>query len=555
MAPGDQSPPAVQEDHLEQRSPGVAPRPREIVSRYCGGFVFLGLLALALAVYLPYALEGGWYYDDWALYATFDRAGESWASQFSSCTSSIPAGRKLTCLYHVTEFHLFGNDRAAYHLTAIAFLVAMATLAYAILRRCRLPWQWAAVIAALVILFPSSDSTRLWPTGAIGQYVIVIELTGVLLVLIALERRRRAAAIALHALGTVLFVVAMLTYEITIPLVALNGLVYWAARRDRAALWRGAADFALAACFVLYRLIVEPPDPAGGFTVDRTPAETLNRALDLVNAAWRTWHETFLPGTLGTIGVIGVIALSTLLFATQPRMRHRLLPWLALLGASLAVAGAATFVFLTANDIYLPQVHSVFNRVTLPATIAYVGIFIALVGLGYEILRRFVSVPYAAAVSAAVVVLASGYHQLRVSTDHKRAWEASWVEQQIALDGYATATRKLSDQSRVLGTGAPIWEVGFVPIFAATWDLGNALDYTTPFEPSEALPLQANMFCGRRGIVADGVLLTPYRVPEWPLYLIDATRRAARPVDSQASCQRAIAAWGRPPLFAPTVRD
>lgn len=513
----------------------------------------LGLSVLSLALYLPYALKGGWYYDDWALYETFHRAGSSWSDQLNACTSYIPAGRKLTCLYHVTEFHFLGSHRFAYHLVAIAFLVAMSVLVYVICRRCRLAWQWSALIAALLVLFPASDSTRLWPTGAIGEYVIVLELTGVLLALGALARPRRFAGYVLHVLAAFLFIVAMASYEITVPLVALNGIVYWLALRNRAALWRGAVDFLLAVGFVAYRLVVAPAAAESGFNVHRTLGGDLHRGWNLVSTAWATWHETFLPGALGTIGVIAVLAITSFLYAREPKLRVRLLPWLALLAASLMFAGAATFVFLTANDLYVPQVNSAFNRVTLPASIAYVGIFVALVGLGYEIVRRFSPPRYVAAIALVAVLAASGIHQLRISSDHKRAWEASWDVQKDALAGYAAATRQLPDGSRIVGLGTPIWEEGFVPIFAANWDLGNAIAYTSGFESAGATPLTPEMTCGHRGLTYNGVLSMPYRVPGQPLYFIDSTSRSALRVTNQIECRQAIARWGRPPLFAPAL--
>lgn len=523
-------------------------------SRYRGPFVLLGLTALALALYLPYALKAGWYYDDWADYATFKRAGSSWGAQFDSCTASIPAGRELTCLYHVTEYHLFGDHRALYHLLAIFFLVVMAGLTYVILRRCRLPWQWAALAAGLLIVFPSSDSTRLWPTGAIGQYVIVLELLGVLVALAALQRLRRGPAIALHVGASVLFLLAMVTYEIAVPLVALNGVIYWAARRDRAALWRGAADFALAFLFVAYRLIVDPADPESGFTVHRTLHGDATRAWNLVSGAWETWHETFLPGSLGTIGILALLGLTAILFARDHGIRQRLNPWLWLLLGSLAIAVAATFVFITANDVYYPQVNSTFNRVVLPASIAYVGLFVALVGLGFEIVRRFVPFRYAAPGAVVLVLLATAIHQFRISSDHKRAWEASWSEQQIALEGYSQAVDGLPEHSRIVGFGTPIWEDGFVPIFSAPWDLGNAINYTTSFKPALTSPLEPTMICGRRGLNG-GIVSMPYRIPGRPLYFIDSTRRKARLVRSQVACRQTIAEWKRPPLFAPTLLD
>jgi hypothetical protein len=530
---------------------------RELASRHRNGLVWLGLAALALAVYLPYALKAGWYYDDWANYTDFESAGGSWSAQFDACTAFFPAGRKVPCLYHVTVFHLLGSHRAAYHLLAIFFLVVMAGLTYTILKRCRLPWQWAALVAILLIVFPSCDTARLWPTGAVGQYVIVLELTGVLLALKALDlqRTRPVPAGALHAAAAVLFLLAMASYEIAIPLVALNGLVYWVARKDRAALKRGGADLLFAFAFVVYRLVIDPADPNEGFTVHRTMAENLDRAWKLTSAAWGTWHETFLPGALGTLGALAVLALTVVLFTRERRMRRRFLPWIVLFGNSLILALAATFVYLTSNDLYVPQLGSTYNRMILPASIAYVGIFVGLVGAGYEIVRRFVPLRFAGIAAVGAMVLASGFHQLRISSDHKRAWEASWNEQELALEGYAQAVRNLPEESRLIGFGAPIWESGFIPIFASDWDLRNAIAYTTSFQPAAAQPMFPGITCGRRGLRENDILLIPYRMSGKPLYFISSTRRSARPVRSQIQCRRAIAAWGRPPFFALTVNS
>jgi hypothetical protein len=47
----------------------VVPAFRGFAVRHRGVLVAAGLLALTLAIYLPYAVKGGWYYDDWKLYA------------------------------------------------------------------------------------------------------------------------------------------------------------------------------------------------------------------------------------------------------------------------------------------------------------------------------------------------------------------------------------------------------------------------------------------------------------------------------------------------------
>lgn len=520
------------------------------LQRYRGVLVAAGLLALALAIYLPYALKGGWYYDDWALYSTFQASGSSWSGQFDACTATITGGRKLTCLYHASMYHFLTDDRTAYHLVGIAFLVAMAILLYAVLRRCRLGWTWSALTAALLIVFPANDATRLWPTGAIGQAVIVLVLLGVLLALSALGRNRGWRASALHIGATLLFLVAMAAYEIAVPLVALSGIVYWFAYRNRAALLRGAFDLGLAFLFVVYRLIVNPADPSDGFTVERTLRGDVARAWTLVSDAWRTWHDVFLPGAIGVVGILAVLAIALTLALRDSEARRRMLPWAALLGAGLIVSAAATFVFFTANDLYVPQIGTVFNRVTLPATIPYLCIFVGLLGLGYEVVRRFVPYPWIAVLAVGGVVLASCLHQLRISSDHKRFWEASWSEQQLALSGYKEAVVGIPRTSRVVGLGAPLWEPDFIPIFASTWDLRGAIEYETAVDPPSASPLTESLVCGKQGLLLDGQPFMPYLVPGSPVYFIDAETKRARLVRTQADCSSTIARWGRPPFVA-----
>jgi hypothetical protein len=545
-APGGTTP------HRSNRQNGAVLAARGFAARHRGVLVAAGLLALTLAVYFPYALKGGWYYDDWRLYSRFHEAGGSWLSQFKACTSFIPGGRSLDCLYHVTEYHFLTDHRKAYQLVSIVFLVAMATMTYAILCRCRLPWYWSAAVAGLLIVFPASDSTRLWPTGAIGQYVMVLELGGVLITLTALKRpwgdwKTRA----LHLISLLLFVLAMLTYEITVPLVALNGIVYWAAYRDRAAVKRGLVDLGLAFCFLVYRLAISPPKEEEGFTVHRTISENIHRASDLLEAGWHVWREVFIPGAVGTIAVIAVLVLALAASYLDPELRRRLKPWWYLFVGALVVGVAATFVYQTANALYAPEVGSLFNRVVLPAAIPYVCIFVALLGIGAELIVRFVRPRWLAGAAIVAVVAVSCWHQLRISTDHKREYENSWIEQQRALPAYEAAVRNLPEGSRIFNFGTPIWEPEYIPIFAATWDLKGALRYTTGLNAALVTPFLPLMTCGPEGIINEEVPYAAYRVLGQPLYFIDTQNGGtAVRVNSKASCEAELAKWGYPPFTA-----
>jgi hypothetical protein len=515
-------------------------------------FVLSGLTAIALAVYLPYAVKAGWYYDDWAVYSELrDRHG-NWFQDLHTCTQTIPAGRSLTCIYHVTEYGLFGAHRWLYHLTAIAFLVLLAFLLVRILVRCRVPLGWAALAGALLIVFPASDSTRLWPIGAIGQYVLALQLLGVLLALNALGRPPGARRTALHVVAAGLFVVAMATYEVVVPLVALSGLFYVAAYRNRPAVIRGLADLGLAIAFTGWRLVINPAAPDSGFVVHRDLSGDISRVRALLHGAWRTWHFAYLPGKL-TILIIPLLLAAVVAGLLDRQLGRRLLAWGALLVAAIGVAAASALVFLTANDLYVPQVSGLFNRLNLPGSIAYVMAFIALLGIGYELLQHFVPIRWVAPAAVVVVVVGVAWHQLGVSTDHKRAFQVSWQEQKKALAGYAVAVRRLPTSSRIIGFDTPMWERGYIPVFAASWDLRGAVDYTTRVNPPQALPFVPGTGCGPDGVTLGPTTFTRYEVAGQPLYFVSPNRRIAVRVRTRQECGQTVARFGYPPFWGRTV--
>jgi hypothetical protein len=518
-----------------------------------GAFVVLGLLGLALGIYLPFAVRAGWYYDDWALFGAMHGGGASWGQRFDACVQAASDGRKLECVFPTTEYQLLGSHRFAYALFSIGLLVLMAGLAYAILRRCRLAWPWAAAAAALLIVFPGSDSSRLWPVGSNAEYAVSLVLIGTFIVLMALRRDTRWPQLLMHAFAALLSVVALLTYEIVLPLVAVNGLIYWAAYRNRRALWRGAIDLGIAGAFVIYRLAIAPVDAASGFVVHRTLGADISRGWTLLKTAWSTWQQVFAPGW-GGLAAIAIVLLAGAVYSIRtPELRSRFLPWFALLAASVVVAGVSALSFVTANDLYLLDLDGTFNRLNLPGSFAYACAFVALLGIVYELARRLVSWRGFALVAVGALVAVSTWHQLVISAEHKRAWEVSWSEQKTALAGYRIAVQGLPTNARVVGMGAPIYEDGFVPVFAASWDLQGAIAYTTPVKPPAAMPLDPTLQCGASGLVSGGALQMPYRLPGQPLYFINAQRRAAISVDSQAGCEHAIALWGRPPFWGRTV--
>jgi hypothetical protein len=550
---------------VEQSGKGVRPAPRnvggtrdrkwspgQIAQRWIDAAVIALLTAISLAIYLPYSLKAGWYYDDWAVYAQLRDAGGGWGHQLSVCAAKVPGGRSLACLYDVTEYDLFGAHRSLYHLAVIAFLVLIAGMAYAILKQCRFGWPWAALAAGLLIVSPASDSARLWSIAAIGQAVIALQLAGTLLGLRALRRPKGRARVGLHAAGAALSLLAMVTYEIAVPLVALNIFIYVAALRNRRAFWRGVFDIGLVGLFLIYRVTVSPVSSASGFVVKRPLGAEITRAWVLLRGAWSTWHTVYAPGVLGGLVVIFVLVAGAATAIFVPRARARLTFWGAGFTAAVVTSAVCALTFITANDLYRLDIDGTFNRLNAPATLAYAVGFVSLLGVGYELLRHFAPMRWIAPAVLVVVIVVGSVHQLHISAYHKNSWEVSWTEQETALAGYRRAVASLPSDSRILGFDTPEWEAGFVPIFAATWDLRGALDYTTHVNPPAAVTFSLGAACAKPGVTVSGVLVTRYVKPRSPLYAVSPRRDEAVRIDSQGSCERIVQRWGVSPFWGRT---
>jgi hypothetical protein len=510
------------------------------------------LLIAALAIYGRYATKGGWFYDDWRTYSELRDQHGGFFAELRACNRTIPGGRGLACIYHAGEYRLFGAHRTEYQFASIAFLVVDATLLYAIALRSRLRRGWAFLIAIAFVLFPASDSARLWDVASLAGYDMALALGAILATLSALGRRGRSAQ-ALHMAGGLLAILAMATYEIALPLIALGGVTYCLAYRNRSALLRWGVDVGLVVLFLGYRLILAPLSAESGFLVHRGASQTASRAGVLLNGAWVTWKDVYAPGMAGTIALAALAAAGVTLLVRSGRFRSRVKPWAILYVFGLALSAAGALVYLTANDLYVPVAESIFNRLNVPGSFGYIAMAVAILGAFYEVLRVCRLPRLAAVLMVALPIAGSTVHQLAITDEHLRSWEASWSDQQQALAGYRVALRGVPPRADIVGFDAPIWERGFVPVFAAGWDLRGAIDWETAVNPFVAYPLVPTLTCGSAGMVEGQALIAPYNRPGSPLFFASPKRRRVVRVTTQQACERTIAKWGRPPFWGSTV--
>jgi hypothetical protein len=200
-------------------------------------------LALSFAVFGWYAFHGGFVADDWvnADHYYFHPEPGFWGTVHNYQTPSRPVAAVYVSLTYAvlgTNFH--------YHLVLSVLLAAFLSIAFfAFLRTVGLGLPFALAAAALLLVFPSSDSTRFWSTGSqidlfIGLYLVAA--------VIAIAGRRRfgsaptVPAVLTQVLASALAVTAVAGYEIVAPAVLLSVILYrWTGSRE-GAIWRWLLD-------------------------------------------------------------------------------------------------------------------------------------------------------------------------------------------------------------------------------------------------------------------------------------------------------------------------
>jgi len=194
------------------------------------GFAYLAaLLLLAGAVYGTHILHGGFAWDDWQNAATARFGGGSrFLGPFDVREALYEPGLALTLpLPHL----VFGLHPALHLALATALAVALSLCLYALLRELGVERVPAAFAGALALVFPWSDSVRLWATAGLNQVAVCLYLLGAMF---ALRGRRR--------LSLALYLASMLTYAVTIPAIALSPLLYRFKMPWREAWLRGRRD-------------------------------------------------------------------------------------------------------------------------------------------------------------------------------------------------------------------------------------------------------------------------------------------------------------------------
>lgn len=525
--------------------------PRQSLTRRELMIAWVALGLLGVFAYAPHVRHGGFYLDDWANGArTLYSGGVSGAL---SAFAKLTLYRPVLVLYVPLTYFVFGTHMAYQLAWSAALAIWVSAMLYGILRTLGVPRSHSWVLAALTLVYPWYDSTRLWETADQATLSIGLAFTGLWLALEGLRRR----SLRLHLCAAGLYLISILTYEVTLPCIAAAGLLYTLRAGWRAARVRWAIDLVV----VL----------VGGFWVGtQTNHESFGVSADLkhlqeiVTTGGTIVGRTLIPvgmqrTTLALIVLLIVAAAGTAAYiylgVRPPAQRAAgwsIRNWLLLGGAGLAIAALGWIIFTPANPYYSPSVYGVTNRVNALAGFGLViaiyaafGILVALIELVLP--RKFALFTYATVLCGLLL----GVAYIHVLERHIRIWNTAFAAEMAGIGEMRMQFPHLPPYSTVFTSDYPVYQTLGVPIFSTDWDVNGMIKLQYKDGTLSAYPLLPgeSLVCRSSGVVleATGVPLTVAPYGEARLLNVQ-TGQHALPRDRRG-CLAVVGSYTAGPLY------
>lgn len=546
---------------MRERLSGAADSPR--VPRWLQLLGCFAVLAIVAGVIFgPHFSGWGFFLDDWGDAANryFPTGGASFSNVMEVASKNF-GYRPVLVLFTPLKYSILGPHMGLQFAWTVLVAVLIGTMLYAVLTRLGVPWYHAGSIATLTLVWPWFDSTRLWESANPGPLSIAIALAGFLIALIGLDRR----SWRLHAVAAVTYLIAVLTYELVLPLILFAGVVYTFRAGWREARWRWAADIVAAVAGGIW-VGTHTTRTVSGLSGDITHLGEIIEGGEVIIA------RTFLPlgdhnrtGLMLTIvAVILAAGIALLLWrrraagatgttATEGDARGwGLIQWLILAGVGLAVAVLGWTIFIPADPYYTPSVFGITNRVNALAgyglvMLAYatIGIVVTMVAAALPRLARWVPV---ATVGFAIVLGASYVHTL---DRHIGLWEDSNTLQHQAISQIKKTYPTMPDGTTLFTSGFPAYFTLGVPIFSATWDEYGMIRLEYENDTLAAYPMLEGMsvHCGPEGVSLSGPGAPPVTAPYGKAKLLDLGNGDHAAPASRGQCEAVAGSYVPGPLY------
>lgn len=436
-------------------------------------WMMLGVVG-ALA-FLPHVLHGGFYLDDWANGAgALQPPGGPGVDHALSYFAELTIYRPVLVLYVPLTYFVFGTHMAYQLAWAAGLAILAAAIVFAILRTLGVPRVHAWLVAALTVVYPWYDSTRLWETASQASLSIVFAAGGLWVAIEGLRRRSPW----LHVCAASLYLLSILTYEVTLPLIAAAGVLYVLLAGWRLARLRWATDIVVVLAGGLW-VGLQTNHESRGMSADlRHLEEIISGGGTMLGRSFVALGE---PRTEVALIVIALIMTAGIVmnFADSSNVRSvglwGLRNWLMMTSGGLVVAALGWIMYIPANPYYTPTVYGVTNRVN---ALAGFGLVIAVYGafgiVGTAIGRASGRKTIALATTVTVMLgLILGAIYVRVLERHIRIWNTAFHAEMAGIGEIRMQFPHLRRGTTVFVADYPANQTLGVPIFSSTWDVNG----------------------------------------------------------------------------------
>jgi hypothetical protein len=418
-------------------------------------------------------------------------------------------------------------------------------LLYVLLRHFRLGALPSFAVVVAFIIFPGSDSVRLWPSGVGAQFILAIFIIGILLSVFAFSKPRRYA-IPLHLLSLICFGALLLTYEVVVPLICCSAILYLLCGIPKRLVFiKGSLDVALVVAFFIYRFVLASI-PTTSFVVSRSLGGMINRFLDLLTQAWTTWKLMFVPLNLGRALPLAILLL-IIYGLTQRDVRSAYRKWIYLAIGGIVISAVSLSAYITTSDWYMPNASGLVNRVNLVASIGYAALAVGILGCLWEVLKMRANY-ILATLFVGVTTLGVVYHQVKWERETQKTYAQSWREQGRIISNFKGLSNKIPANASIYSFGHPMHVGKWIPVFGSSWDLRGAIKSTTHLKPPFASPFEGGMTCTPEGISANGNLQASFKAPS-SIYFFNHRQSAIHHVVDQQTCQQLVNTWEHPVML------
>ena len=502
---------------------------------------------------LSYILHGGFIADDWAIRAQAHFTG------FSGVVSSSIQGdvrRPLAALYFATTFALLGNHLKLLLILSAALRFLVSTLVYILLRELRFAWLDAVAIAALVLLFPSSDSIWLWGSESILSFTLACTLLGCLFNLRAMRQEGRCR-IALRIVGLVLLAASILTYELVAPICFASGALYLMQDRVPRALREWTVDaIVFGVVIVVFTLHVvsvlhggDTHQVSSDFSQMRAHAHLIfSQSATLLTRSLLPFGTPRNSTVLSLLGVLLVLAVAvSLLLPPGHEARQALFRWLAVIVIGALLIGLGYLLLVPANIYYVPLQPGIANRINGVAAIGYALIVYSTAAVaGTLVFRGLSRSRLLVGVSAALFTIAVGVGYARRVDSDKTAWRQSTVLQHAILTTLRSHVPRPAHGTSVITLDDQIETAPGVPVFISSWDLNGAVQLLWNDPTLKAYPMASgmNITCATGHLLVATGNSSPVWQAKYQTDLVDVTTSTVFLVKNRSGCIAAAGTLG-----------